>query len=44
MKQIDWDMSTVTAGDYTVEFTIDREGYDDWKSSRYEAPGGPFEQ
>ena len=36
MKQIDWDMSTVTAGDYTVEFTIDREGYDDWKKYKYE--------
>ena len=22
MMQIDWDMSTVTAGDYTVEFEI----------------------
>ena len=43
MKQIDWDMSTVTAGDYTVEMMICREGYDDWKENVYRAPGGDFE-
>jgi len=35
MKQIDWDMSTITAGDYSVEFQIPREAYDDWKNEYY---------
>lgn len=43
MKQIDWDMSTITAGDYSVEFTIPRDAYDQWKSQFYLAPGGPKE-
>jgi len=30
MKQIDWDMATITAGDYTVEFDIPEAAYDDW--------------
>jgi hypothetical protein len=27
IKQLDWDMSTITAGDYTVEFAFERENY-----------------
>jgi len=27
MEQIDWDMATVTAGDYTVEFPIEHSSY-----------------
>jgi len=43
MKQIDWDMATVTAGDYTVELPIVREGYDEWKQNNYMKAGGDFE-
>ena len=43
MKQIDWDMSTITAGDYSVEFTIPRKSYDDWYNAHYAQPGGPVE-
>jgi len=27
IKQLEWDMATVTAGDYSVEFDISREMY-----------------
>jgi hypothetical protein len=30
IKQLDWDMSTITAGDYTVELEIDKTGYQNW--------------
>lgn len=40
MKQIEWDMSTVTAGDYTVEFPISRENFDEWKRMHYDNAGG----
>ncbi len=43
ITQLDWDMSTVTAGDYTVEFMIERENYDDWKDMHYKKAGGPFD-
>ena len=41
MKQIDWDMSTITAGDYTVEFNIPRIAYDNWFNEQYIRSGGP---
>lgn len=44
LKQIDWDMSTVTAGDYTVEFPIKKENYIDWKKFHYDNEGGYKEQ
>lgn len=44
MKQIDWDMSTITAGDYSVEFTIPKDAYQQWKNTQYEAQGGPKER
>ena len=44
ITQLDWDMSTVTAGDYTVEFMITKENYSTWKEMVYEAPGGPKEK
>ena len=43
MKQIDWDMATVTAGDYTVELPIVKEGYLDWKQNNYKQANGDFE-
>ena len=36
MQKIDWDMATVTAGDYTVEFDLEKEDYDKWKKDFYE--------
>ena len=44
MQQIDWDMTTITAGDYSVEFTIDKDVYDNWKNNTFMGPGGIFEQ
>ena len=48
IQQLEWDMATVTAGDYSVEFPIKSNdqscGYDWWKANIYRAPGGPFEQ
>ena len=43
MEQIDWDMATVTAGDYTVEFVIDQSSYENWKNIEYKRPGGAYE-
>lgn len=40
MKQIEWDMSTVTAGDYAVEFPISRENFETWKKMHYDSEGG----
>ena len=36
MKKIDWDMATVTAGDYSVELDIETEDYHKWKAESYE--------
>ena len=36
-------MSTITAGDYSVEFTIPRKSYDDWYNAHYAQSGGPVE-
>ena len=40
MKQIEWDMSTVTAGDYTVEFPISKENFLEWKRFHYSNENG----
>ena len=32
-KYVDWDVKTVTAGDYTVEFDIDQAFYDQFATS-----------
>jgi len=37
---IDWDMATVTAGDYAVEIEISKAAYMKWKNETYEADGG----
>lgn len=41
MEQIDWDMTTITAGDYTVELEINLEQYEQWERNTYEVQGGP---
>ena len=43
IQQLEWDVATVTAGDFSVEFPITQAGYDWWKETVYRAPGGPFE-
>lgn len=30
-KYVDWDVKTITAGDYTVEFEISRSAYKYWQ-------------
>jgi len=27
---VDWDVKTITAGDYTIEFDISKEAYERW--------------
>ena len=29
-KYVDWDVKTITAGDYTIEFDLDPETYEHW--------------
>jgi len=41
--QLEWDVATVTAGDFSVEFAIKKQNYLHWKEHVYRAPGGPFE-
>lgn len=43
ITQIEWDVTTVTAGDFAVEFTIFKDKYLEWKDNVYEAAGGPME-
>lgn len=35
LQQLEWDISTVTAGDYTVEVPISKEAYLQWKLNEY---------
>lgn len=41
---MEWDMATITAGDYTVEWKIKPETYNNWLSNSYLIPGGGKEQ
>lgn len=43
IQQIEWDVTTVTAGDFSVEFAINEKDYLHWKENVYEAAGGPME-
>jgi hypothetical protein len=42
IKMLEWDMSTITAGDYTVEIKIPNDAYQQWYDGEYRA-GGDFE-
>lgn len=44
IQQLEWDMSTITAGDYTVEFPINSDNYRRFYDQEYRKPGGDFEQ
>ena len=43
IQKLEWDVATITAGDYTVEFPIKAEEYAWWKSEVYRGQGGEFE-
>lgn len=43
IQRLEWDMATITAGDYTVELQIDEDGYRSWYNNDYRKPGGDFE-
>ena len=34
-KYIDWDVKTITAGDYSIEFDLDPETYKYWQDNYY---------
>lgn len=36
VMRLEWDMATITAGDYTVEMKIDQKAYEDWDKQRNE--------
>ena len=44
IQRIEWDMTMVTARDFSTEFPIKQASYDKWKEEVYEAPDGPKEQ
>jgi len=44
IQRLEWDMATITAGDYTVEFPINYTNYLKWRNEFYLLPGGPESQ
>jgi hypothetical protein len=44
ITQLEWDMATITAGDYTVEFEIKEKSYIDWYDNHYIVPGGDYDK
>lgn len=42
-KYVDWDVKTITAGDYTVEFDLEDEQYEYWKE-KYFDPTNPISE
>lgn len=43
VQQLEWDMSTITAGDYTVELVIDETEYRQWYNHEYRKDRGDYE-
>ena len=43
IKQLEWDMATITAGDYTVELKINPDHYRTWYNNDYRKANGDFE-
>jgi hypothetical protein len=35
INQVEWDMNTITAADYTVELKINKESYIEWSKEIY---------
>ena len=44
IQQIEWDVATVTAGDYAVELKFEPEFYAAWKQQEYRKAGGDYEK
>ena len=42
INQIEWDINTTTAADYTVELNIDESSYKKWFENEYKKPGGDY--
>jgi hypothetical protein len=40
---VDWDVKTITAGDYTIEFDLDEETYENWQKKYYD-PSNPVSE
>lgn len=40
IEELEWDIATVTAGDYTVEFDIPKHNYYEWYNNMYKRSGG----
>lgn len=40
IKQLEWDMATVTAGDYSVELDISKDMYQHWYHTEFSKAGG----
>jgi hypothetical protein len=34
---IDWDVKTITAGDYTIEFDLYNSTYEEWQNKYYDS-------
>lgn len=37
VKYVEWDVKTITAGDYTVEFDLKRSTYEHWKEHYFDS-------
>jgi hypothetical protein len=44
INQVEWDVATITANDYTVEMKIRRSKYKEWYEKEYKKPGGDYEK
>ena len=44
IAQLEWDLATITAGDYSVEWEIMESTYRHWYDNIYKVPGGDFEK
>ena len=40
IRQLEWDIATITLSDYSVEFPISKESYLNWYENLYKAPDG----
>lgn len=40
IKNLEWDLATITPGDFTVEFTITHKFFENYRKDVYEIPGG----
>jgi len=44
LNQVEWDMATITAADYTVEMKVKGKAFRAWYENEYLKPGGDHEQ